>query len=225
MGRYPQKHDGAKRSLKWIQDFVNGRPTEFDAAIHSASKGKIKTPIDWKSPLAGDKYAEYRDSAFLDLLNLHLPNRTLKSFWPRYGPQWDALGMDSYGTPILVEAEANVPEIITDPTSATEPSRTLIRASLAETADHLRVKSTCDWSGTFYQYANRLAHLYLLQELNGIDTWLVFVYFIGESDGDGPTSEAEWRAAIDILHGALGLNRHRLLNRVVDVFIDVRRSK
>ena len=43
------------------------------------------------------------------------------------------------------------------------------------------MRSTCDWSGTFYQYANRLAHLYLLHELNDVDAWLVFVYFVGDS--------------------------------------------
>ena len=37
-----------------------------------------------------------------------------------------------------------------------------------------------DWSHCFYQYANRLAHLYLLRESNGLDAFLVFVYFVDD---------------------------------------------
>lgn len=65
------------------------------------------------------------------------------------------------------------------------------------------------------------AHVYLLHELNGIDSWLVFVYFVGASGVDGPTSEREWKAALKVLHGALGLGGHPLLSRAVDVFPEV----
>ena len=98
----------------------------------------------------------------------------------------------------------------------------MIRSSLDKTAGFFGAKTSCDWSGTFYQYANRLAHLYLLNELNEIDSWLVFVYFVGDEDVRGPKSEAEWQAAIEVLHGALGLRRH--LSRVVEVCLDVRRE-
>jgi hypothetical protein len=94
---------------------------------------------------------------------------------------------------------------------------------LAETADFFGADSTCDWTGTFYQYTNRLAHLYLLHELNAIDAWLLFVYFVGDSDVHGPDTVAEWKAALEVMYGALDLNRrHPLLRRRVDVFVDVR---
>lgn len=122
-----------------------------------------------------------------------------------------------------MEAKANIPEIISPATGAGEASREVIEKGLDETARHLGVSSSCDWSGTFYQYANRWAHLYLLRELNRIDAWLVFVYFIGDTDVNGPSSKVEWKAALEVMHGALGLRRrHRLLNYVLDVFIDVR---
>ena len=49
----------------------------------------------------------------------------------------------------------------------------------------MRVTSTTDWTKCFYQYANRLAHLYFLKELNGIDAALVFVYFTGDTTING----------------------------------------
>lgn len=82
---------------------------------------------------------------------------------------------------------------------------------------------TCDWTSTFYQYANRLAHLYYLREINQLPAWLVFVYFTGDEEMKGPRSEAEWRAALTVLHAALGLRRGGLMRYVVDVFPSVQR--
>ena len=221
MARYPQPSRDARGSLKWIQEFVNNRTADLDAAIHAASDGRIATPLSWRSPLAEDEFAEYRDQVFLDRLDIDLSSRPLADFWPRLGPQWDGLGTTAAGEPVLVEAKANIPEIVSPPSGAADRSLEQIRTSLRESAEFLGASSSCDWSGTFYQYANRLAHLYLLHEVNGIDSWLVFIYFIGDDDVGGPGSEAEFRAALTVLHGALGLRRHPLLLRCVDVFIDV----
>ena len=74
-----------------------------------------------------------------------------------------------------------------------------------------------------YQYTNRLAHLYLLRELNGINARLVFVYFTGDDDVDGPLTTAEWKSALKVVKGVLGLSeRHRLSKYIADLFIDVR---
>ena len=222
MSRYAQGI-GEKGSLRWIQHYVNETPGLLDEAIARSSRGRIETPIAWLSPRREDEFAEYRDQAFLDLLNTDLPERQLADFWPRGGPQWDALGLSQSGQRLLVEAKANIPEVVSPPSAAGEKSLARISAALDETARFLGVTSSCDWTGTFYQYANRLAHLYLLAELNQIDAWLVFVYFIGDTDVDGPESEAEWKAALTVMHGALGLSkRHALSQRIVDVFVDVR---
>ena len=82
-------------------------------------------------------------------------------------------------------------------------------------------KPGCDWSKRFYQYANRLANLYFLRELNGIDAYLVFVNFLNDPDLDGPLSEREWRAAIKVLHEALGVRGKLPGKYVIDVFVDV----
>ena len=79
-----------------------------------------------------------------------------------------------------------------------------------------------DWSGKLYQYANRIAHLYLLRELNRIPAYLLFIYFIGDRDVDGPQTTEEWKAAIEVAERVLGLpTRHRLSDYVVDIFVHV----
>jgi hypothetical protein len=62
-----------------------------------------------------------------------------------------------------------------------------------------------DWSKQFYQYANRLAHAYWQEKLNGISTRLVFLYQIGAADVDGPSTRAEWESAVHTVHQTLGL--------------------
>ena len=213
MGRFPQPR-ATRGSLRWVQHFVNERRNVLDAAIGIG-------PIQWRSPLANDGFAEYRDSSFLDLLGVELPRRSLASFWPARGPQWDALGRAESGELVLVEAKAHVGEILTPGSQASADTLLLIRQSLDETAKHLGALSgSVDWSQRFYQYTNRLAHAYLLNELNGLSTLLVFLYFIGDREMDGPTSRREWDAALVVLHEALGL-RGRVPKYVKDAFVDV----
>lgn len=213
MGRIPQQK-GTRGSLRWIQHFVNEAPDALNAAIGNG-------PIEWRSPRKEDKYAEYRDSAFLDLLGIKLPRRSLTSFWPSGGPQWDALGRAESGEVVLVEAKAHVGEILTPASRGSEDSLKRIRASLAETATALgALPGSVDWSQRFYQYTNRLAHTYLLNRLNGVRALLVFLYFIGDRDMDGPQSRREWEAALAVVHEALGL-RGRVPPYAKNIFIDV----
>lgn len=213
MPRIPQPK-GTRGSLRWIQHFVNEAPDALNAAIGIG-------PIEWHSPVAIDDYAEYRDSSFLDLLGIKLSRRSLASFWPSGGPQWDALGRAESGEVVLVEAKAHVCEILTPGSRGSEDSLKRIRASLAETATALGgLPGSVDWSQRFYPYTNRLAHAYLLNRLNGVRAVLVFLYFIGDSDMDGPLSRREWNAAIAVVHDALGL-RGRIPPYVKDVFIDI----
>lgn len=211
MSRFPQKK-ATRGSQRWLQYFVNKRPDILNKRI---GLGKI----NWVSPLKSDEYAEYRDKAFLDLLNIELKKRPLSDFWPRSGPQWDALGISESGEKILVEAKAHIPEIFSS-CKASPKSEKLINASLAETASALKAQRGIDWSQHFYQYTNRLAHAYLLKKLNSIPTRLLFIYFIGDTGMKGPETEREWQAAIDVLHEALGI-KGRIPSYVSNVFIDV----
>jgi len=93
---------------------------------------------------------------------------------------------------------------------------------LDETKTFLHSNSEHDWASTFYQYTNRLAHLYLLRELNDVSAYLIFVYFLNDEDMHDPKSIDEWHGAIKLLHSFLGVGRHRLSEFTADIFIDVR---
>src|SRR4051812_30593047 len=212
MARFPQSLC-PKGSQRWMQWYVNHAAHAIDQEIGLG-------PIDWRSPLREDDYAEYRDAAFLDRIGVKPSKRTLDSFWPRGGPQWDALGRSSDGTVVMVEAKAHLNELYSPATSASaESSVALIQASLLETMEGLGVRTGFDWSKQFYQYANRIAHAYFLNALNDIPTKLVFMYFTGDTDVKGPSTSEAWQTAIETVHRALGLNASPSF--VCDVFIDV----
>jgi hypothetical protein len=213
LSRVPQKKT-LKGSQRWIQALVNEHPQVLNASVGI-------TDITWLSPLASDKYAEYRDAAFLERLDLGSLRPALESFWPAGGPQWDALGRAQTGEVILLEAKAHVPEMLSPPSQAVDESLTLIRKSLLETSIALGTAPGLDWSIRFYQYTNRLAHAHFLQNLNGIRTRLVFLYIIGDEEVNGPQNRAEWEAALAVLNEALGLRGKRLRFKV-DAFIDIR---
>jgi hypothetical protein len=206
-------------SQRWIQEWVNESPGALAQAVSAASDRGIDSAIQWLSPLAEDGYAEYRDASFLRRLDLSLGARDLADFWPKRGPQWDALGRAAGGQIVLVEAKSHVRELITPKTGAAGASLAQIEAALAETAAAFGVPATYDWTQTFYQYANRLAHLYFLRRVNGLPAWLVCVYFVGDREMGGPASTEEWRAALTVMYAALGLKRSSLLKYVVDVFL------
>ena len=212
----------ARGSLKWIRRAVNDFPDLLNQRLREAYGFSPNTEISWTSPLASDEFAEYRDSDFIRLCKAQLPERRLEDFWPVRGPQWDALGHVGTCGPLLVEAKANVPEIVSPGTGAEGERLALLERSLAELKAYLGVDPNVRWSGKFYQYANRLAHLYFLREVNRQDAYLAFVYFTGDSEVDGPTTVAEWKAALTVAKAVLGVpKRHRLSKYVAEVFIDV----
>lgn len=213
MGRYPQPEDG-RGSLRWVQRMVNEHPSVLAEAIGLGA-------IEWHSPLRSDECAEYRDDAFLRQLKVSSLQRPLADFWPQLGPQWDALGRAKSGSHVLLEAKANLPELFSSPCAAGEESTQRICSALRETAQALGARPGTNWSRRFYQYANRLAHAYFLNKCNDVPTRLVFLYFVGDADVDGPHSRREWEAAISVLHEALGI-RGRVPKYVSDAFIDVR---
>jgi hypothetical protein len=179
------------------------------------------TDITWLSPLANDKYAEYRDAAFLERLDIGSLRPALESFWPSGGPQWDALGRAQTGEVVLVEAKAHIPELLSPATQATDDSLTLIKRSLSEAASALGASPGLDWALRFYQYTSRLAHAHFLHNMHGVRTRLVFLYILGDADVNGPEHRSEWETALIVLYEALGLRGKRLRFKV-DAFIDIR---
>ncbi len=212
----------AKRgSQKWLQVAVNEYPDVLDRAIRDTAGLAPSTSIEWLSPLAAEDYVEYRDRAFLNRLGTQLRQRELFSFWPPRGPMWDGLARTSDGELLLIEAKAHIAEMVSPASRASASSRMEIEKALAETRKALAPRTTVSWSGTFYQFTNRLAHLYLLRTLNRKPARLVFIYFIGDDDMGGPTTREEWEGAIKVTEVYLGLGRHKLSRFVHHVFVDV----
>ena len=212
-------------SQRWLQLAVNRCPNVIDGAIAKTIGLERSEAIRWLSPLELDTFTEYRDNAFLERLGITPHHWRLEDFWPTRGPVWDGLARTSGGRYLIIEAKANIPEFDTNPTGATGASLRKIRKALDETRAFLKVNSKTDWSEHFYQYTNRLAHLYYLRELNKVDAALVFVYFVGDTTvpGVNPVSRGGWRAAIDLANHHLGIREHSpwIRDNVADVFIDV----
>lgn len=209
-----------KGSQKWIQKLVNEKPELLNLQIRRNLKFSEDENIQWLSPLKSDRYAEYRDQAFINLLDAELKQTPLAQFWPKGGPQWDALGKSSSKKLFLVEAKSHISELISMLKARNPNSERRIIESLKETRDHLGSETDFDWSRGFYQYANRLAYLYLLRK-NQLPAYLVFVYFVNDLEMRGPTTIHEWKGAIELLHSYLGIRKHQLQKFITEIFIDV----
>ncbi len=219
------EHFDLNGSKRWLQLVVNRCPSFIDEAISREIDLEHGETIHWLSPLESDRFTEYRDQAFLDRLGISTQRRSLRDFWPRWPPVWDGLARTSGGRYLLIEAKANIPEFDSSPTGASPTSLEKIRKAFDEAKAFLRVNSKTDWSKCFYQYANRLAHLYFLREVNKEDAFMVFVYFVGDTtvSDKAPVSREGWQPAIDLAMHHLGIRASSpwVRNNVADVFIDV----
>ncbi|HEY3637376.1 MAG TPA: hypothetical protein VGK90_04430 [Rhizomicrobium sp.] len=209
MARFPQS-PGARGSLKWIQTAVNVRPASLAKGILPHIKSAAN--INWLSPLADDEYAEYRDDAFLERIGCMQLGSSLRQFWPSRGPQWDALGQTEKGDILLVEAKAHIGELCSPPTQAKGNARDQIYAALGKTAKACNATPRAAWTDLFYQFGNRLAHLYFLRQ-EGIPAWLVLVNFVGDVDMQGPVCKREWIAAYHVVQHAMGLGERNPLSK------------
>lgn len=179
--------------------------------------------LTWHSPLASGEFKEYRDATALAKLGLADRLSTpLSEFWPARGAVWDGLATTKLGFAVLVEAKAHIPEAASPPCKASPNSLIQIQKSLVDARRILAPKSRADWTGVFYQYANRLAFQLFLNRTNAIPSTLVFLNFTNAVDVRGPSSEEEWRGAIRLLHAVLGLPEHLEGHGVFHAFIDAR---
>lgn len=221
MGRYIQPR-GERGSLKWIQQLINEQTELLNRKITDGFNLGVNEKIKWLSPLKEDDYAEYYDQEFLDLIGTKLERFPLVDFWPQRGPQWDCLGRSNLGSLFLVEAKSHIGELISTVMADDDDSLKKIYDSLKKTKEYLNSRAKVDWYTGFYQYTNRLAHLYLLRELNHLPAYLVLVYFINDAEMGGPNTIDEWEGAIKLMRTYLGIGRHKLQKSILNVFIDVR---
>jgi len=122
----------------------------------------------------------------------------------------------------LVEAKAHTLELggWLSACKATSPrSRAKIENAFEAVKTALGVSAEADWMGPYYQYANRLAHLYFMHVLCGVPTWMVFIYFVGGWKRHHVSEVTEWTASLLRIPEALGLpNAHMLSERIANVF-------
>ena len=208
-------------SQRQIQIYVNQKSVQLSSQVAAAinAQGDAMAPerIEWVSPLAKDSFREYQDAEFLAKVGLGTSVSALQGFWPRGGPVWDALGVvrDPFGV-LLVEAKSYPSEIFGNGCQASPPSRRRIDAALAKTKAWLGVPQSTDWTGSLYQSANRLAHLYFLSEIVGVTAWLVNIHFF--DDPHSPTTLPEWTSALKQVKAQLGLSGISI-PRAIDLFL------
>jgi hypothetical protein len=226
--RFPQLRTPKTRgSQKWIQDIINNCPEILDARIQEKVEPLFGRKICWTSPKEQDDYAEYRDADFLKQIGLIELREALSQFWPKPGPRWDALGKTSDDKAyILIEAKANVPEIVSSCSAKDRKSLTIISERLAETQRWLNCrKSQIDWKYCFYQYANRLAHLYFLREkARKEESYLVFLYFVNDPTHIRTSLDA-WDSALKLQKRLMGLSAESLTGKVIELFINTNEIK
>jgi hypothetical protein len=197
-----------ERSEHWLRVAVNECKHAFNSRLRDLFGWSKHERIDWISPIKSDDYAEYYDQAFLDKLgvkNLRVP---LNEFWPRGGPRWDGLARTGSDNLILVEAKAYVEEAVDYRSKAGTDSLVMIERALSKAKAAFNVPDNANWSTPFYQYSNRLAHLYFLRRLNKLPAYLLFLYFADAPDVPNPCTLDQWQGALRLIEKCMGLGKH-----------------
>lgn len=210
------------RSEHWMRLAANDAAGLINQKIKLAFGWDDQESIEWRSPLKSDDYAEYYDETFLERLGISDLEVPLADFWPRSGPRWDGLARSESGKLILLEAKA-YPEEAVDGSSAAGPaSLQKIEAAIAEAKKAYGASEDANWLAPFYQYANRLAHLYFLAERNGLDCYLVFLNFADAPDVPRPCNAAQWEGASRVVDKCLGLPRkHKHRDRIATIVVSI----
>jgi hypothetical protein len=150
------------------------------------------------------------------------------TFWPTTGTPicWDGVAiLHENGQPsrwLLLEAKANHPEFTGAPSRASAPSLEKIKAALGATKRHFAVHRDFDWTGSYYQFANRLTVMRFMNR-HGVPTTLIEVLFAGDRFPDGrpcPESDAAWHSLLEARRLTLGLRTLTPDDHVVDVFLN-----
>lgn len=223
-----------KGSQFHLQKMVNFSQEYLNHLILSNSPSlkeyTVKQPV-WVSPLDYQNYREYRDGAFLKALGLSDLKQQLVGFWPRFGPYWDALataaGNNHEQGVILLEAKSHFNELGKPDSACGAKGKGLkkIESSLSIVKSALGVNIDCSWLGKYYQYANRIAHLYWLNVAEQIPTWMVLLYFIGDHEQHGPNTVVEWKTKLTEMKTEMGLPEfHLLTNRIIEIFSPIQSS-
>lgn len=108
---------------------------------------------------------------------------------------------------MLAKAKSYPGELLSRGTAASKKSRPQIERAVVQAQRWLGLQPDPDlWLGAHYQLANRLTHLLWLREVVGVQAWLAHLLILDDTTHI-PTSEAEWKVALDSATQALGLKR------------------
>jgi hypothetical protein len=209
--------DAAGRAYKGsqlqTQIYVNRRRDELERAVMEGlpSLAVQQPALKWVSPIEVDSFKEYHDVRFLNAVGLKTLAPLLREFWPARGPHWDALAlvqrpMREPGV-LLLEAKGYPGELESGGTRASSTSKERIERALQATQNWLTIPepNRAAWTGRYYQTANRLAHLYWLRQVAGIDAWMVHL-LVRNDPTYNKTSGAQWTRALATMEQKLGLS-------------------
>lgn len=114
-----------------------------------------------------------------------------------------------------------MPEVVSFCGAKDKDSIATISESLTETYRWLNCRyPSIDWKYGFYQYANRLAHLYFLREQNHKEAYLIFLYFVDDPTHISTSQEA-WNSALELQKKLMGLSAKNLRGKIMDIFINI----
>jgi hypothetical protein len=166
-------------------------------------------------------------------LNFLRENKSLQAAWRKFWPHgagimnWDAVGSIIDGTSeelLLVEAKGNLQEIKSSCAAKQGGGRPKIEAALTKVKQELNVDPSKDWANSYYQYCNRVATLWFLQN-QGVPARLLFVYFTGDKGNARrtcPKNKSEWTAALKAQKQHVGLPKEHLLSeRIHTIYLPV----
>lgn len=221
-----------KGSQGLLQKFVNVYPGQLNQHILSSSPSLLvflgeELSIQWKSPLVEENYYEYQD----DFLNVYyadkektsLAMQEIRKYWPRNGPVWDGLAVverkDGQKGLLLVEAKAHVSETASKIKASSPASIETITETLLLTKGVFQsITPITAWLNEYYQLANRLAFLYLLNTKLHIPAWLLLVNFVDDQSYKS-TSLNTWLQHYQKAFERLGMHPNTpLMGKIINIF-------
>jgi hypothetical protein len=214
-----------KGSQRQIQAYVNteGLTERLGAELRDAFPVLEGAEIDWRAPRAAERYEEPCDETFWAAIERPELAGTAASWWPKRGPEWDAVGLARRQgldqVVVLIEAKAHPDELGDGAMGATsETSISMIKVALDKARVELKATgSPASWVGPHYQLANRVAWVRWLQQAK-VDAVLAHVLF--EDDrSHKPASRQELEQAVESMHRALGIQPANHIDWMATIYL------
>ena len=158
-------------------------------------------------------------------------NRQFK--WPsvnrKFLMNWDAVGIADDGTYILAEAKAHTEEIGGKCKAKSKKSQDQIELALSLPMSCFGVKSDVNWiKSDYYQLANRLYMVTLLEEVCKLKAVFLYVLFTGDHfpgrcKATCPETKEGWNKVLDDEYQGLGLAKdgEYFRRHVLELFLPV----